>query len=228
VRNHIVESPRPIEISRIILPRPLIRHIVKLPIKKRAKAREKVKAALYKLPPKHQPQQKAAEPRAHLHVLTVVTSTPASPKEPTALPGGNTPVGTPLAHENSGNAVRSPPSPVVPSIPQQRPQVLEPTSKSTPPPVQPTGPTLDAEPSNQIKPEIPDELKQDDYKSFVRVRVQVESDGNFTVTLRTSSGNEEIDQRVLGALRQWRWKPALQNGVPIKSTQSFRFEFEVQ
>ncbi len=42
-----------------------------------------------------------------------------------------------------------------------------------------------------MNPEIPDELKRQEYKSFVRVKVQIAADGAFTVVLRTSSGNQE-------------------------------------
>jgi outer membrane biosynthesis protein TonB len=46
--------------------------------------------------------------------------------------------------------------------------------------------------------------------------------------LRTSSGNTDVDQRVLEALKKWTWKPALKDGTPVDSVQYFRFEFEVQ
>jgi protein TonB len=60
------------------------------------------------------------------------------------------------------------------------------------------------------------------------VVVEIEADGSFEVSLRTSSGNPEVDQRVLEALKKWKWKPALKSGQPIASTQRFKFEFEVQ
>jgi protein TonB len=62
----------------------------------------------------------------------------------------------------------------------------------------------------------------------VRVKVEVDADGGATPILRTSSGNPEIDRRVLEALRRWRWKPALRDGEPVKSTLLFKFEFLVQ
>jgi len=57
-------------------------------------------------------------------------------------------------------------------------------------------------------------LKKGGFKSFVRVRVEIDADGSASPTLRTSSGNDEIDRRVLSALKRWRWKPALKDGVP--------------
>jgi len=98
-----------------------------------------------------------------------------------------------------------------------------------PEPVKPKGPTREAEPTDEVKPEIPDSLKQQGgYKSFVRVKVVVDPDGNAMPILRTSSGNPDIDARVLDALKQWKWKPALKNGVAVESTQLFKFEFEVE
>jgi protein TonB len=94
--------------------------------------------------------------------------------------------------------------------------------------VKPSGPTRDAQPEDTIQPTIPDSLKQEQFKSFVRVKVEVSTDGSTNVVLRTSSGNTEIDQRVLAALKKWKWKPALKNGIPVDSIQLFKFEFEVQ
>ncbi len=104
------------------------------------------------------------------------------------------------------------------------------TPMPEPEPAKPKGPTRDAEPDpdSQVKPEIPDDLKHGDYKSFVRVKVEVEADGTFTATIYKSSGNPDIDDRVMKALEKWKWKPALRNGVPVKSTQRFKFEFLVQ
>ena len=58
--------------------------------------------------------------------------------------------------------------------------------------------------------------------------LDVDADGNASVTLRTSSGNQEIDSRVLNALKKWKWKPALKNGEPVSSVQRFKFEFLVK
>ena len=88
-------------------------------------------------------------------------------------------------------------------------------------------PAVEAEPSEQVKPEIPDELKSTEYRSYVRVRVEIAADGSATAALKTSSGNAEIDRRVLEALSKWKWKPALLDGRAIASVRYFKFEFEV-
>src|SRR5207248_8947723 len=128
----------------------------------------------------------------------------------------------------------APPPPPPPPVklapaPAPAPPAPEPAAEPEPPKAaKRRGPTRDAEAEDTTKPEIPDDLKQGEYRSFVRVKVEIEPDGSFTPILRTSSGNSEIDRRVLAALKRWRWKPALRDGEPVKSTLLFKFEFEVQ
>jgi len=198
-RRQIFQSLAPVEVTRILLHQP----------KPEKKAVHKAEPKKIEKPALHQKVLAPPIPHegAHHRVLTAKPLPgPASPADHTALSGGNAEVGKPIEEQRPGNATVNPP----------------------PPPPAPAGPTQDAVSTNQVNPEIPDELKNQDYKSFVRVKVDIAPDGSFNVTLRTSSGNAEIDRRVLAALKQWRWKPALKNGAPIASTQLFKFEFEVQ
>ncbi|MBC7806302.1 MAG: TonB family protein [Akkermansiaceae bacterium] len=101
-------------------------------------------------------------------------------------------------------------------------------ASSAPTPVEsPSGVTKDAELAHQELPRLPDALRDSGYRSSVGVKVEVMEDGAFTVTIRTSSGNPDVDIRVLDALKRWKWKPALKNGIPITSTQSFDLKFEI-
>jgi TonB family protein len=200
-----------------------------------------------KPPPPQQPKPQAPPPEgAHNKVLTApATDKQPSPSDQTALAGGNADVGKPSESQNQGGAKVNPPTPPTPQ-PQPQPQpapVAVPPAKPTPAPApepkptpeppkpeppKPKGPSKDAEASSQVQPEIPESLKTEQLKTYVRVRVTVEEDGSFSVTLRTSSGNEEVDRRVLSALQRWKWKPALKDGEPVRSTQLFKFEFEIQ
>ena len=151
----------------------------------------------------------------------VPAPTPAPVEAPKPPPPAPAPVEAPRP---------SPPAPAPAPVEAPRPPPPAPTPAPVEvpkPPPAPKGPTKDAEAVSTIRPEIPDELKQQDFKSFVRVKVHIAADGSFTVILRTSSGNAEIDRRVLAALNKWKWKPALKDGVAIESTQLFKFEFEV-
>ncbi|HWA82479.1 MAG TPA: TonB family protein, partial [Fimbriimonadaceae bacterium] len=103
----------------------------------------------------------------------------------------------------------------------------DPPAKQPDPP-KPKGPTKDAEPVNEVQPEIPDSLKSQELKTFVRVKVEIAEDGTFEVILRTSSGKPDVDKIILDSLKRWKWKPALKDGQPVKSTQLFKFEIEVK
>jgi TonB family protein len=237
VRNHIV--PPPVMMQVTLLPPP-VKHIVKVkpkvkpkpkpPPPKKKPVTPPPKPVAKTPPPKHAPPP---PPAPHHHVITAPSKGPAPPNAFTAQPGGNAPVGKPTNGEGTGNGTTPPPPTPAPAPapapppPAPAPAPPPPAPKPAPPP-EPTGPTQDATATHQELPEIPDELKSDDLQTSVRVRVEIAADGSFTPFLRSSSGNAEIDQRVLDALKKWTWKPALKNGVPVASTQYFRFDFEVE
>ena len=160
---------------------------------------------------------------AHNRILTALpraNDAGAADDTPAVLPGGNATPGAVIGQQNPGDAVVNPPTPAL-----VRPAEVPPAPIPAPAPKEPT---QEAEAVFTVQLEIPDELKQREFKSFVRVKVHVAADGTFSVTLRTSSGNPEIDRRVLSALNRWKWKPELKDGVAVESTQLFRFEFEVK
>ena len=88
-------------------------------------------------------------------------------------------------------------------------------------------PSQEAFPVQQIQPEIPSEVKSQDYKSYVSVKVEIQTDGSSIPYLKTSSGNDKVDNAVLAALSKWKWHPAEVHDQPVSSVRYFRFEFEV-
>lgn len=173
--------------------------------------------------PQPQPTEIPAPPATPVPPPLEPTPTPkpqptATPKpEPTATPRP-TPKPEPTATPRPAPTPRPTPRP-------------EPTATPRPDPTatpRPRGATREARPTRQALPSIPDELRDGDFKTSVRVRVEVSADGSPTPSLRGSSGNTEIDGRVLAALRRWRWKPALRDGEPVASVQNFRFDFQVR
>ncbi len=215
-------KPKPtVKPKPIVKPKPVLRHTV--------------------VTPRPLVRPRPAPPAAHHHVITAKGPAPA---HHTAQAGGHAQLGKPIGHQNAGQGTdnnqapppqpqqqptpQPQPTPPQPPAPQPQPRPQPPPQPRPQPPPQPTGPTQDATPSNQVYPDIPDELKTGDYKSSVRVKVEIAADGSFSVTLLTSSGDTDIDRRVLDALKRWKWKPALQDGQPVASTQRFRFDFEVQ
>ncbi len=154
----------------------------------------------------------------------------APPLDPTPIP----PTPTPIPKPTPTPRPEPTPTPKPTPTPTPRPEPT-PTPKPTPTPrpeptptPKPRGETRDAIPVRQPQPDIPDELKDATFKSSVRVSVAIDAQGNSSPSLRGTSGNAQIDALVLKALSRWRWKAALQNGVPVASSQRFRFDFEVK
>jgi outer membrane biosynthesis protein TonB len=81
---------------------------------------------------------------------------------------------------------------------------------------------------DQVLPTLPDSLRREAFRSYVRVSVSIGKDGASKVSFRESSGNAQVDAIVMRALSQWKWKPAEKFGEPIDSEKNFKFIFEVR
>ncbi|GEM_PF-5372766 len=90
----------------------------------------------------------------------------------------------------------------------------------------PGGATREAQAASRVMPSLAGDLRTGGGRKTVRVRVEVAADGTFEAAVEESSGDPEIDRRVLVALRRWTWTPALENGLPVASVQRLRFDFE--
>jgi hypothetical protein len=231
----LIPPPRPLEFERVVITKD--KKIVPKVVKRIIPPKPVVKV---------RPVEKPPETAHNRVVLAPKRSAAPKPDDFTAPAGGNAKVGVPTSGQGSGNAVVNPPAPapVQPVTPAPTPTPVTPTpapAPVVPPPAQvvkpspapveapkPKGETRDAIPSHQVSVEIPEDLKSQSFKSFVRVRVTISADGSFAVTLRSTSGNPEVDKLVTDALNQWKWKPALKDGEPVDSVQAFRFDFEIQ
>lgn len=168
-------------------------------------------------------------PRPQPTMPAAPADTPVPPPVDTPKPEPtNTPRPVPTA--TSKPAPTNTPKPEPTNTPRPEPtNTPRPTPRSEPTNTpKPRGETREAVPVRQPQPDIPDELKNAEFKSSVRVSVAIDAQGNSSPSLRGTSGNAQIDALVLKALSRWRWKPALDNGIPIASSQRFRFDFEVK
>jgi len=86
----------------------------------------------------------------------------------------------------------------------------------------------DAEVLESPQPEIPAQLHEQCFKSCCIARFIIQPDGKASVRLLSSSGCEEIDEITLSTLRRWKFRPAILNGKPVRSTRRVKIEFEVE
>ncbi len=78
------------------------------------------------------------------------------------------------------------------------------------------------------QPEIPDDFKDEAFKSSVMARFSIAADGKFVVKLLESSGNEDIDKLVLATLKKWKFQPAMLDEKPVPSNRKLKIELEIE
>ncbi len=77
-------------------------------------------------------------------------------------------------------------------------------------------------------PEIPDDLREDVIDAEAIARFTVSYDGTAAVTLEKATSNPRLNQVLLDTLRQWKFSPAIKNGVAIDSSFEVRIPISVQ
>ena len=164
----------------------------------------------------------SSAPGADNETGTTATTSPGSGDNGTAT---NIVPAVPLAMPTPVPTVVPTPTPLPTPTPRPEPTPTPlPAPASTP---RPGGPSREAEALYQCNPDIPEELKNEGFKTSVGVRFAIAADGSFTVSIYASSGNEEIDKRALAAARRWKWKPAVRNGEVVESVKKVRFRINV-
>jgi TonB family protein len=77
-------------------------------------------------------------------------------------------------------------------------------------------------------PTIPDDLRDEVMRTTVVARFEVSHDGTAKVTLLDNTDYSELDDAILDTLRQWRFLPAMKNGVAIDSEAEVRLLITVK
>ena len=62
----------------------------------------------------------------------------------------------------------------------------------------------------------------------VDISVEIAADGSHSERIVRSSGSQEVDARVMDALKRWKWDPAAENGQAIASSENFKFTFRAK
>ena len=77
-------------------------------------------------------------------------------------------------------------------------------------------------------PVIPDDLREDVMQTEAVARFNVSFDGISEVTLEKPTSSPRLNQVLLDTLKQWKFFPAVKNGVAIASTFEVRIPITVQ
>lgn len=79
----------------------------------------------------------------------------------------------------------------------------------------------------QPLPELPDDLREQAYRTVATARFTIHADGSVDVELVKATPNPRLNQLLLEVLRKWRFSPAMQAGRPVESKQDIRVHFNV-
>jgi periplasmic protein TonB len=77
-------------------------------------------------------------------------------------------------------------------------------------------------------PEIPDDLRENAIQTVAVAHFKVTYDGEVTVSLATKTENPRLNQILLDTLKEWRFFPAMKNGVAIDSEFDLKIPITVQ
>ncbi len=77
-------------------------------------------------------------------------------------------------------------------------------------------------------PRIPDDLREEVFETVAVAHFQVTFDGAATVSLSKPTTNPRLNSLLLDTLRQWKFAPAVRNGVAIDSAFDVRIPIAVQ
>ncbi len=104
-----------------------------------------------------------------------------------------------------------------------------PAPKPVPPTPAPKGETRGAQATKQPRPPYPRDARDDGVEGTVVILATVSADGRVTETrIEKGSGDRRLDKAADRGVRQWVYRPALRNGVPVKATIRVHVEFRLE
>jgi protein TonB len=77
-------------------------------------------------------------------------------------------------------------------------------------------------------PTIPDDLREDVMETEAIAHFTVSFDGAIVVTLQKPTSNPRLNQVLLDTLKQWKFFPAVKNGVALASSFDVRIPISVK
>lgn len=80
---------------------------------------------------------------------------------------------------------------------------------------------------SQPLPDLPDDLREDAYRTEALARFSIHVDGSVDVELVKATPYPRLNQLLLEALHKWRFFPAIEGGHPIESHQDVRVHFNI-
>jgi protein TonB len=77
-------------------------------------------------------------------------------------------------------------------------------------------------------PKIPDDMREEAFEGVAVAHFKISYDGDVSVSLATPTSSPRLNQILIETLKQWRFFPAMKNGVAIDSEFNVRIPISVQ
>ena len=77
-------------------------------------------------------------------------------------------------------------------------------------------------------PQIPNELRDQDFTTFILARFCVAADGSVQVALAQPTPSLRLNRVLMDSLEKWRFRPAIRNGQPVASTEEILVKIGVK
>ena len=171
---------------------------------------------------RHAPQ--AAATAENAATPAAPTSTPRAAL-PAPMPGDLAALRTPAASAAGGAHIVEPPAaPVEPAPVESAPATAVPVQATAMPAPSQTPPQL----LERIAPSYPAEALRNQTQGSVLLRIAVAADGSVAdVQVLESSHSRVLDRAAMDAVRNWKFRPATQDGQPVASTMDVPVDFRL-
>lgn len=83
-------------------------------------------------------------------------------------------------------------------------------------------------PVRTVNPSYPVDLRRDGVSGLVMVKCSIDEQGNVTETEVEKSSNAAFEKPAVAAVKQWKFKPAKQDGAPVPIKVSIPIKFMVE
>lgn len=166
-------------------------------------------------------QQAERDRLAAQQAATQTTAAPAAAPAPAAVAAVETPAAPPAA------------APATPTpTPAPAPAVAATPDPATPPPA-PTAapavtPTRDFELVRRVNPKYPERALRQGLQGWVDLRFTITENGDVEdIQVVNAQPRREFDREAVRALQQWKFRPRVENGRPVRTTAQQRLEFKL-
>jgi periplasmic protein TonB len=78
---------------------------------------------------------------------------------------------------------------------------------------------------SKVEPEYSEDARRAKFNGAVRASITIDERGNVTSVTVLDSPGLGLDEKIIAAVRKWRFKPAMKDGVPVATNGAVTLTF---